>query len=68
MRLLLVHAQLGQQLEYDAGFYFKFPRQLVDPDFAHRRNCLNNSFTYFNLSLVTRFFNGIRLVVFPDVL
>ena len=39
MRLLLVHAQLGEQLEYDAGFNFKLPRQLIDPNFTHRRDC-----------------------------
>ena len=49
MRFFLVHAQLGQQLEYDAGFDFQFPRQLVDSDFGHRKDCLNNSLSYLNL-------------------
>ncbi len=39
MRLLFLHAQVRQQVENDARFYFKLPRQLVDPDFFHRRDC-----------------------------
>jgi hypothetical protein len=39
VRLFLVHAHFGQQIEYDARFYFKFPRQLVDSDLLHRMDC-----------------------------
>lgn len=39
VRLFLVHAHFGQQVEYDARFHFKFPRQLVDSDLLHRTDC-----------------------------
>jgi hypothetical protein len=39
VRLFLMHTQNRQHVEYDARFDFKLPRQLVDPDFLHRRNC-----------------------------
>jgi hypothetical protein len=39
VRLLLLHAQVRQHVENDARFYFKLPRQLIDPDFLHRRDC-----------------------------
>jgi hypothetical protein len=39
VRLLLLHAQFGQQIENGVRFHFQFPRQLVDPDFLHRRDC-----------------------------
>ncbi len=39
MRLFLVHAHFGQQIEYDARLHFKFPRQLVDSDLLHRTDC-----------------------------
>jgi hypothetical protein len=39
MRFLLLHAQFGQQIENNAGLHFKLPRQLVDSDFLHRRDC-----------------------------
>jgi hypothetical protein len=39
MRLLLLHAELGQQVEYDAGFHFELARQLVNPDFLHTNDC-----------------------------
>jgi hypothetical protein len=39
VRLFLLHAQLGQHVEDDARFHFKLPRQLIDPDFLHRRDC-----------------------------
>jgi hypothetical protein len=41
--LLLLHTQAGQHVEDDARFYFKLPRQLIDPDFLHRRELLDNS-------------------------
>jgi hypothetical protein len=37
---LLLHAQLGQHVEYDTGFDLKLPRQLVNSDFLHRRELL----------------------------
>jgi hypothetical protein len=39
MRLLFLHTQFRQQIENDARFHFKLPRQLVDPNFLHRRDC-----------------------------
>jgi hypothetical protein len=39
VRFLFLHAQFRQQIEYDARFHFKLPRQLVNPNFLHRRNC-----------------------------
>lgn len=39
VRLFLVHAHFGQQIEYDARLHFKFPRQLVDSDLLHRTDC-----------------------------
>lgn len=39
MRLFFLHAQFRQQIEYDAGLNLKLPRQLVDPNFLHRRDC-----------------------------
>jgi hypothetical protein len=39
VRLFLLHAQDRQHVEDDARFYFKLPRQLIDPDFLHRRDC-----------------------------
>ena len=39
VRLFLLHAQAGQHVEDDARFHFKLPRQLIDPDFLHRRDC-----------------------------
>jgi len=39
VRLFLLHAQVRQHVENDARFHFKFPRQLIDPDFLHRRDC-----------------------------
>jgi hypothetical protein len=39
VRLLLLHAKVRQHVENDARFYFKLPRQLIDPDFLHRRDC-----------------------------
>jgi hypothetical protein len=43
MRFLLLHAQFGQQIDNDARFHLKLPRQLVDSDFLHRRDCSVNS-------------------------
>jgi len=39
MGLLLLHTQFRQQFENYTRFDFKLPRQLVDPDFLHRRDC-----------------------------
>jgi hypothetical protein len=39
MRFLLLHAQFRQHFDDHAGFNFKLPRQLVDSDFLHRRDC-----------------------------
>jgi hypothetical protein len=39
VRLFLLHAQVRQHVENDARFHFKLPRQLIDPDFLHRRDC-----------------------------
>jgi hypothetical protein len=39
MRFLLLHTQFGQQFENYAGLDLEFPRQLVDSDFLHRRDC-----------------------------
>jgi hypothetical protein len=35
VRLLLGHAQLGQQIQNYVGLDFKLARQLVDADLAH---------------------------------
>jgi hypothetical protein len=42
VRLFLLHAQFGQHVEYDTGFYFKLPRQLINSNFLHRRELLDN--------------------------
>lgn len=39
VRLFLEHAQFGQQVDDDPGLNFELPRELVDSDFLHRRNC-----------------------------
>jgi hypothetical protein len=39
MCLFLADPELGQKIENDTGFYFKFPRQLVYPNFLHRGDC-----------------------------
>jgi hypothetical protein len=39
MRLFLLHAQFGQHIDDDAGLDLKFPSQLVNSDFLHRRDC-----------------------------
>jgi hypothetical protein len=39
VRLLLLHSQFRQKIENDARFHFKLTRQLVDPNFLHRRDC-----------------------------
>ena len=39
MRLFLLHTQFGQHVDDDAGLDLKFPSQLVDSDFLHRRDC-----------------------------
>ena len=43
MRFFLLHAQFGQQIDNYARFHLKLPRQLVDSDFLHRRDCSVNS-------------------------
>jgi hypothetical protein len=45
MRFFLLHAQFRQQVENDARFYFELPRQLVNSDFLHRRNCYLTPYT-----------------------
>jgi len=49
MRLFLMHPQFGEHINDDARFYFKLPRQLVDSDFPHRREQLDNSLNHCNL-------------------
>jgi hypothetical protein len=39
MRFLFLHTQFRQQIENDARLHFKLSRQLVDPNFLHRRDC-----------------------------
>jgi hypothetical protein len=39
MRLLFLHPQFRQQIENDARLDLKLSRQLVDPNFLHRRDC-----------------------------
>jgi hypothetical protein len=39
MCLFLADPEFGQKIENDTGFYFKFPRQLVYPNFLHRGDC-----------------------------
>ncbi len=39
VRLFLMHAQFGQQVDDDPRLNFELPRQLIDSDFLHRRNC-----------------------------
>jgi hypothetical protein len=39
MRFLLLHAQLREHVENNARFHFQFPRQLIDSNFFHRRDC-----------------------------
>ena len=48
MGLLLLHSQLRQEIEYDARLYFQLTRQLVNPNFLHRRNCCFNSLEQLN--------------------
>jgi hypothetical protein len=43
MRLFLMHAQFGQHVDDDAGLDLKFPSQLVNSNFLHRRELLDNS-------------------------
>jgi hypothetical protein len=43
VRLFLVHAQFGQHVDDDAGLDLKFPSQLVNSNFLHRRELLDNS-------------------------
>lgn len=38
MRFLLLHAQVGQHFEDNAGFHLKLPSQLVDSDLLHRKD------------------------------
>jgi len=40
MGLLLLDSQLRQEIENDTGLNFKLARQLVYPNFLHRRDCL----------------------------
>lgn len=39
VRLLLLHSQFRQEIEYNARLHFKLARQLVDSDFLHRGDC-----------------------------
>jgi hypothetical protein len=39
MRLLFLHTKFRQQIENDARLHFKLSRQLVNPNFLHRRDC-----------------------------
>jgi hypothetical protein len=43
MRLFLMHAQLWQHVDDDAGLDLKLPSQLVNSNFLHRRELLDNS-------------------------
>ena len=46
MRLLLLHTQFGQEFDDNAGLDFEFPCQLIDSNFLHRTDCLDNSLHY----------------------
>jgi hypothetical protein len=64
VRLLFLHAQLRQQIENDARFHLKFPRQLVDSDFFHRRDCYVTPYTTTVCSWLMGIPNVIRFFTF----
>ncbi len=64
VRLFFLHTQYGQHIDNCARFYFKLPRQLVDPDFLHRRELLDNSLQLRTLWPISRIYQWYQIPAF----